>query len=81
MNTNNQHPMVVQENAPRKVIVNNGVVCRYGFVSLGTGFCKCVERLFVRMPKKEDLQAIIEQYNTMNGIDDPFNPADYGYSE
>ena len=77
----NCYPMVVQTGAPRKVIVNNGVVVRYGFVDLGTGFSKCVERLFLRMPKQDKLKGIIEQYNTSNGVDDAFNPADYGYAE
>ena len=31
MNTNNYHPMVLPVGAPRKVIVANGVVCRFGF--------------------------------------------------
>ncbi len=73
--------MVVQSGAPRKVIVNNGVVCRFGFVELGTGYSKCVERFFLRMPSLETLKGIVEQYNAENGINDPFNPADYGYEQ
>ena len=81
MNTNNYHPMVLPVGAPRKVIVANGIVCRFGFKDLGHGFFQCVERFFVRMPKKEDLQRIVEQYNAENGIEDTFNPADYGFKE
>ncbi len=80
MNKINQpHPMVVPNNAPRKVIVANGVVCRWGFVSLGNGFSRCVEQRFVRMPEKDNLRKYVETYNAANGIDDPFNPTDYGF--
>lgn len=73
------HPMVLPIGSPRKVIVANGVVCRFGYKDLGNGFFQCVERFFVRMPKKEDLQRIVEQYNAENGISDPFIPSDYGF--
>ena len=82
MNTNIKlHQMVVPNNSPRKVVVTNGVVCRFGFTPHVENFSKCVEAFFVRMPKKEDLQRIVEQYNAENGIEDTFNPADYGFKE
>lgn len=75
------HEMIVPTNEPKKRIVANGVVCRWGYRAFAPGFSKCAEQLFLRMPKKEDLRAIIEAYNAANGIDDPFNPADYGYAQ
>lgn len=74
------HTEVVPMGSPKKVIVNNGVMCRFGFVEIpGSGLAKCASVLFARMPEEDVLRDIVTTYNHQHGIHEEFVPAEYGY--
>jgi len=78
MNTVNQN--VVPSNAPRKAALPQGVLFRFGFQPItGSGLSKVGEVLFPIVPPVETLKGLQQEYCRVNNIDEPFNPADYGY--
>lgn len=71
---------VVLSNSPRKAIVQNGILFRFGFEPLaGTQFSKVGEALCHTLPPVEELQAAQQEYCRTHGIDEPFVPSEYGY--
>ena len=71
---------VVLSNAPRKAILPNGILFRFGFEPLaGTGMSKCGEAVCRELPPVEELRAAQQEYCRVHNIDEPFVPADYGY--
>lgn len=67
---------IVPKNAPRKAVVDNGVIYRFGYEPLGTNVCKCTEVLLVRVPDVSVIEDLFKKYEGAGSI---FNPADYGY--
>ena len=67
--------------APKRVITAQGIIVRYGFQPIGDsgGYAKYVEHLFAKMPSVETLRTIVEGYNAETGINETFNPEDYGF--
>lgn len=71
---------VVPTNSPRKVVLSSGLLYRFGFQSIvGSGLSKVGEVVYASVPPVENLRAVQQEYCRVNGIDEPFNPADYGY--
>ena len=68
---------VVPSNARRKAAMPQGVLFRFGFEPIpGSGLSKV---LFPTVPPVEALKGLQQEYCRMHNIDEPFNPADYGY--
>ena len=71
---------VVPSNAPRKALVQNGILYRFGFEEIaGSGLSKVGEVLCRDVPPVDILRAAQQEYCRTHGVDEPFNPADYGY--
>ena len=71
---------VVPSNSPRKVVLARGVMYRFGFEPIeGSGLSKVGEVVFQTIPPVETLRGLQQEYCRVNNIDEPFNPADYGY--
>ncbi len=72
---------VVPNDSPRKVILARGVMYRFGFQPIpGSGLSKVGEVAYAVIPPVEELQGVQREYCRVNNIDEPFNPADYGYT-
>lgn len=68
---------IVPKNAPRKAVVDNGVIYRFGYEPLsGTNMCKCTEVLLVRVPDVSVIEDLFRKYEQANSV---FTAADYGY--
>lgn len=73
---------VVPSNSPRKIVLARGVMYRFGFESIaGSGLSKVGEVKYPVVPPVDELRAIQQEYCRVHSIDEPFNPADYGYTE
>lgn len=73
---------VVPSNSPRKVVLAKGVMYRFGFEPIeGSGLSKVGEVSYPVIPPVEELRGIQQEYCRVHSIDEPFNPADYGYEE
>ena len=73
---------VVPSNAPRKAAMPQGVLFRFGFEPIpGSGLSKVGEVLFPTVPHVETLKGLQQEYCRVHNIDEPFNPADYGYGD
>jgi len=73
---------VVPSNSPRKVVLSNGLLYRFGFEPItGSGMSKVGEVVYPTIPQVENLQAVQHEYCRVHNIDEPFNPADYGFDE
>ena len=71
---------VVPSNSPRKVVLARGVMYRFGFEPIeGSGLSKVGEVVFQTIPPVETLRGLQQEYCRVNNIDEPFDPADYGY--
>lgn len=82
MNTNNQNvnQNVVPSNSPRKVILSNGILFRFGFQQIqGSDFSKVGEIIYNYLPNVNDLMFVQQSYCREHNIDEPFIPEDYGY--
>lgn len=76
----NTRKNVVPSNAPRKALVQNGIVYRFGFEPIqGSGLSKCGEVLCREVPPVDELRAAQQEYCRLNNIEEPFIPSDYGY--
>lgn len=73
---------VVPSNAPRKAAMPQGVLFRFGFEPIpGSGLSKVGEVVFPAIPPVETLKGLQQEYCRVHNIDEPFNPADYGYGD
>lgn len=73
---------VVLSNSPRKAAMPHGVLFRFGFEPIpGSGLSKVGEVLFPTVPPVETLKGLQQEYCRVHNIDEPFNPADYGYGD
>ena len=73
---------VVPSNAPRKAAMPQGVLFRFGFEPIpGSGLSKVGELLFTTVPPVETLKWLQQEYCRVHNVDEPFNPADYGYGD
>lgn len=73
---------VVPGNAPRKAVMPQGVLFRFGFQPIpGSGLSKVGEVVFPSIPPVETLRGLQLEYCRVNNIDEPFNAADYGFDE
>lgn len=73
---------VVPSNAPRKVVLARGVMYRFGFEPIeDSGLSKVGEVTYQVIPLVDELSAVQQEYCRVHSIDEPFNPADYGYAE
>lgn len=73
---------VVPSNAPRKAVLPSGVLFRFGFESIpGSGLSKVGEVVFPTVPPVGTLKGLQQEYCRVHNIDEPFNPADYGYGD
>lgn len=76
----NVNQNIVPSNAPRKAVLQSGVLFRFGFEPItGTNLCKVGEIVFRELPDVDTLRGIQQEYCRVHSIDEPFNPADYGY--
>jgi len=73
---------VVPSNSPRKVVLSNGLLYRFGFEQIaGSGMSKVGEVVYPVIPPVENLRAVQQEYCRVHSIDEPFNPADYGFDK
>lgn len=73
---------VVLSNSPRKVVLSSGLLYRFGFEPIaGSGMSKVGEVVYPAIPSVETLRAVQQEYCRVHSIDEPFNPADYGFDE
>ena len=69
---------VVPSNSPRKVVLSTGILYRFGFEDLGSGFSKCGEILV--NPKVADASSIVKlvrEYCKENSIEETVSIKDY----
>ena len=73
---------IVPSNSPRRVVLQHGILFRFGFEPMaGTGFSKVGEIVYPTPPTVEELRGVQQEYCREHSIDEPFNPADYGFEE
>jgi len=73
---------VVPSNSPRKAVLSSGLLYRFGFEPIaGSGMSKVGEVVYPAVPPVETLRAVQQEYCRVHSIDEPFNPADYGFDE
>ena len=71
---------VVPNGAPRKAILQNGILFRFGFEPItGSGLSKCGEIVYFELPHVDTLREVQQEYCRTHGITEEFVPADYGY--
>ena len=71
---------VVPSNSPRKAALPQGVLFRFGFEPIsGTNLSKVGEIVFREFPDVNTLRGVQQEYCRVHSINEPFNPADYGY--
>ena len=78
----NVNQNIVPSNAPRRAALSHGVLFRFGFEPIiGSGLSKVGEVVCLTVPTVETLKEVQQEYCRTYSIDEPFNPADYGYGE
>ena len=73
---------IIKRSSLKKFEYKNGMfIFRYGIkqVNDNSDECTCVERVFMKRPPVDRINEIIDTYNKENGINEVFNPQDYGY--
>ena len=71
---------VVPSSAPRRAVMQHGVLFRFGYEPMGdSGFCKVGEWMCAILPSVDELRSVQVDYCAKHKIDEPFVPADYGY--